>query len=147
MRLAFVVSILLVAPLFVVGQSRLQLGYLGKGDCLDWTFFEPTPRRQMKIGSRSILQTGQCKQRIKINGREIELTSVKTYLPDRNWKVGHGGYELLKGKDTTVRLDYVFTWLCPPKDENCEVYYYRGILDIAHKGIKRRLKVVGTGGS
>jgi hypothetical protein len=63
---------------------------------------------------------------INIDGRDIELKLIKGNLPDKNFKVGRGGYQIWKGRKTTVRLDYIFTWLCPPKDEHCKVYYYKG---------------------
>lgn len=53
----------------------------------------------------------------------------------------------LRVKDTKVRLDYVFTWLCPPENDNCSVYYYRGTLSVTYKGLRRRIRIVGTGGS
>ncbi len=130
-----------------LAQSRVKLGYLGESDCSDWTFLSNTSKRSMRE-EKAVLQTGhRCSQSIKINGRKIALTTSKTYLPERNWKVGRGGYDVWRGRDTIVRLDYVFTWRCPPENDNCEVYYYRGVLDIQYKGLRRRLNVVGTGGS
>lgn len=139
--------LLLLCSFGLVAQGSFRIGRLPNGDCNDWAFFSGTARKQMNT-DRAILQTGDnCNQRIRINDREIGLTTVKQELPDRNWKVGRGGYEVLKGKDIKVRLDYIFTWLCPSQDENCEVYYYRGTVDITYKGEHRRLKIVGMGGS
>jgi hypothetical protein len=68
-------------------------------------------------------------------------------MPENNYKVGRGGYQIWKGRDITVRLDYFFTWLCPPQDEQCEVYYYKGVLGINYKGIQRKVNITGFGGS
>jgi hypothetical protein len=84
---------------------------------------------------------------ININGRDIELKLIKDNLPDRNFKVGRGGYQIWKGKKTTVRLDYVFTRLCPQNQEGCSVYYYKGILNIKYNGKRRKVNIRGFGGS
>lgn len=84
---------------------------------------------------------------INVNGRDIKLRQVQDNLPDKNFKVGRGGYQIWKGKNISVRLDYVFTWLCPPKDEQCEVYYYKGVFDVHYGGERRKFRVVGFGGS
>ena len=133
----------------VFGQVELgRVGRrLGSGGCDEWIFLRNIGKGAMHE-ENAIMQTGQyCSQRIKINGRAIALRTAKGFLPDRNWKVGRGGYEVFKGGNTTVRLTYVFTWLCPPDNENCEVYYYKGILDIRYKGFRKKVNVVGFGGS
>jgi hypothetical protein len=83
---------------------------------------------------------------ININGRDIKLKCVKDYLPIKSYKVGRGGYQIWKGKNIKVQLNYVFTWLCPPKDEQCEVYYYKGVLDIHYKGKRRKVNITAFGG-
>lgn len=85
--------------------------------------------------------------KINIDRRDIELKMIKDFLPDKDSKVGRGGYQIWKGKNTTVRLDYVFTWLCPPESESCEVYHYKGVLDINYNGKRRKVNIVGFGGS
>ncbi len=94
-----------------------------------------------------IFNTCSSKGLININGRDVELKRSGGYLADKNFKVGRGGYEIWKSKNITVRLDYIFTWLCPPKDEQCEVYKYKGILDINYNGKRRKVNVVGFGGT
>jgi hypothetical protein len=84
---------------------------------------------------------------INVDGRDIKLRQIEGGLPDKNFKVGQSGHETWKGKNISVRLDYIFTWLCPPQNENCEVYYYKGALDINYRGRHRKIKVVGYGGS
>ena len=84
---------------------------------------------------------------INIDGRDLQVRQTRGILPDRNYKLGRGGHQIWKGKETSLRLDYVFTWLCPPRDEACEVYHYKGTLDVNHRGQRRRFSVVGIGGS
>jgi hypothetical protein len=75
--------------------------------------------------------------KINLNGRDIDLKMTKDYLPDKNFKVGRGGYQIWKGKNIVLRLDYIFTRLCQPKDEQCEVYYYRGTMVVNYKSKQR----------
>jgi hypothetical protein len=84
---------------------------------------------------------------INIGGQDVELSLAGQKLPDSNFKVGRGGHQIWKGKETVVRLDYVFTWLCPATQENCSVYYYKGLLDVSHNKKRRKINVVGFGGS
>lgn len=80
-------------------------------------------------------------------GAILTLRKQKIIYRTKTLKVGRGGYEIWKGKNITVRLDYVFTWLCPRKDEQCEVFYYKGILDISFNGKRRKVNIVAFGGS
>lgn len=95
--LLFLALLLACSVVPVLAQAKFRLGYLQEADCSEWTFFAGTSQKAMRE-EKTILQTGhRCSQRIKINGREIPLTTVNGDLPEANWKVGRGGYEILKG--------------------------------------------------
>jgi hypothetical protein len=116
-------------------------------DSGDSIWFTNTKKRD-RIDRKAIARFGHGGfGRINIDGRDIELKLEKDYLPDKNFKVNRGGYQIWKGRNTTVRLDYIFTWLCPPKHETCEVYYYKGVLDINYKRKHRKVNIRGFGGS
>lgn len=105
-------------------------------------------KKKDRVGSKAIAILGYANLgAINIDGRDIELKLVNSDLPDQNFKVGRGGYQIWKGKKTKVRLDYIFTWLCPQNQENCSVYYYKGVLDINYKGKHRKVNIKGFGGS
>ena len=143
--------IALVFLSFCVGslaaQRNFKFGYVKNGDGVDSVWLATTPKKN-RIQGRTILSHGHTfSPRINIDGRDIKLKSVRSSLPDQNFKVGRGGYEIFRGKNVQVRLDYVFTWLCPTEQENCSVYYYRGVLDVTYKGKRRKVNILGFGGS
>lgn len=105
-------------------------------------------KKKDRVGSKAIAILGYASfGAINIEGRDIELKLVNGDLPDKNFKVGRGGYQIWKGKKITVRLDYIYTWICPQNQENCSVYYYKGVLDINYKGKRRKVNITGFGGS
>ncbi|QQS43056.1 MAG: hypothetical protein IPM63_09045 [Acidobacteriota bacterium] len=85
--------------------------------------------------------------RININGQDIEFKVTKDQLPDENFVVGKGGHQVWKGDGLIADFNYVFTWLCEPDDEGCEVYHFKGNLKLEFKGEEGNFEVVGFGGS
>jgi hypothetical protein len=128
--------------------GSFRLGFVKSFDDYgDSIWLAKTPKED-RIESNAVARLGYGGLgRININGRDIELKAFKQYLPDTNFKVGRGGYQIWKGVGTVVRLDYLFTWLCPPNTESCEVFYYIGILDVTYKGRRRNVEINGFGGS
>lgn len=132
----------------ISAQKTFKLGFVKNFDDNGDSIWLANTKKKDRIDSKAIAVLGyDGLGKININGRDIELKQFKDYLPDKNYKLGKGGYEIWKGKNITVRLDYIFTWLCPPKDESCEVYYYKGFLDVNYKGKRKKVKIVGFGGS
>ena len=128
-------------------QATFRFGYVKNPEGNESVWLAGTAKKN-RTEDKAILSHGHTfAPRININGKEISLKSVKAYFPDENFKVGRGGYETFKGKGISVRLDYVFTWLCPQEQENCSVFYYRGVLDVTYRGISRKVRVTGFGGS
>ena len=133
----------------IVGQQSFTLGFVKGGiDEAGDSIWLANTKKIDRIDSKAIAVFGfGGSGTININGRDVKLKLWKAHLPDESFKVGRGGYQIWKGESTTVRLDYTFTWLCPPDDEQCEVYYYKGILDIIHEGKQRKVDITGFGGS
>ena len=129
-------------------QKSFRIGFVKKYDFSGDSIWLANTKKKDRVDSKSIaVFSYNSLGTININGRDIDLKLVKDNLPDKNFKIGRGGYQIWKGKNTTVRLDYIFTWLCPPKDEQCEVYYYKGVLDVNYNGKRRKVNIVGFGGS
>lgn len=149
MKTSFLIFSFIVFIIPAYGQS-FKIGFVknvfeGAGD----TVWLAGTKKKDQIDSKAIFSTDGLDGlgRINLNGRDIELKLIKDYLPDKNYKIGLGGYEIWQGKNTRLRLDYIFTWLCPPEDETCEVYHYRGVMTVTYKGKHRKLKIIGFGGS
>ena len=148
------VSIILIIILTICfaqntfAQNTFRLGFVKSFDDNGDSIWLVNTKKKDRTESKAIVILGNTGTgKVNINGRDIELKMTKDNLPDKNFKVSRGGYQIWKGKDITIRLDYIFTWLCPPKDEQCEVYYYKGILDINYDGKRRKVNIVGFGGS
>jgi hypothetical protein len=133
-------------------QNNLKLGFVksyknfdkGAGDSI----WPANTKKSHRVANKAIvLLRADGIGIININGKDVDLKMIKYYLPDRNFKVGKGGYQIWRGKNITLRLDYIFTWLCPPKDEQCEVYYYKGVLDVNYEGRRRKVNITAFGGS
>jgi len=129
-------------------QKTFRLGLVKSFDDNGDSIWLANTKKKDRIDSNAVAIFGYGGSgKININRRDIDLKNSGGYLADKNFKVGRGGYEIWKGKSITVRLDYIYTWLCAPKDEQCEVYYYKGVLDINYNGKRRKVNIVGFGGS
>ena len=129
-------------------QSSFKFGFVKEFDFSDDSIWLANTKKKDRVDSKSIAILGyNGLGTININGRDTDLKLTSDNLPEKNFKIGQGGYQTWKGRNVTVRLDYIFTWLCPPKDEQCEVYYYKGILDISYKGKRKKVNITGFGGS
>ncbi len=126
---------------FKIGFIQGEYG-IGCGDQI-WLATNKKQSQNEEVIFNTCLQQGL----ININGSDVELKSFKDYLPDKNFKVGRGGYQIWKGKNITVRLDYIITRLCPSNQESCSVYYYKGILEVNYNEKRRIVNIAGFGGS
>lgn len=152
-RFAIILAILLPICFAQVSfsQEPFRLGFVPSFDEDGDTIWLANTKKRDRTDSKAIVRFGNFGKspsgKINIDGRDIVLKFVNEFSPDRNFKVGRGGYQIWKVRNATVRLDYVFTWLCPPKYENCEVYYYKGFLEVKYKKLRRKVNVIGYGGS
>ena len=134
----------------VYAQKTFKLGFVKEYGFAGDSIWLATTKKKDQIDSKAVAVFGNGYERsgvISIIGRDVKLKMSKDYLPDKNFEVGRGGHQIWKGKNITVRLDYIFTWLCPQNQENCSVYYYKGALDINYNGKRRKINVLGFGGS
>jgi hypothetical protein len=132
-----------------IPQKGFRLGFVNKGFEVDGdSIWLANTKKKDRVDRKAIAILGYGNSGvINIDGRNIKLKLANGDLPDQNFKVGRGGYQVWKGNKTAVRLDYIFTWLCPQKQENCSVYYYKGVLDVNYKGKRRKVNILGFGGS
>ena len=157
MKRAFILSILIIISVFTLmslsvrGQAvrdTFKFGFVKEHDFAGDLIWLANTREKDRIAAKSIaIFSYNGLGTININGRDIELKQTDGYLADKNFKVGRGGYEVWRGNNITVRLNQTYTWLCPQKQENCSVYYYKGVLDVNYQGKRRRVNVNGFGGS
>jgi len=132
----------------IFAQKTFRLGFVKSFDDNGDSIWLADTKKKDRIDSKAVAIFGYSGTgKININGRDISLKNSGGYLADKNFKVGRGGYETWKGKNITIRLDYIYTWLCPQNQENCSVYYYKGVLDINYNGKRRKVNIVGFGGS
>ncbi len=149
--ISLLLSVFMQTTLAVNGQTArnsFRFGFVKEFDFNGDSIWLANTRKKNRVDNKVIAALGyHSLGKININGHDIELKLTGDNLPDKNFKVGRGGYQTWKGKNVDIRLNYIFTWLCAPKDEQCEVYYYRGVLDVNYKGKRRRVNVTGFGGS
>lgn len=106
-------------------------------------------KKEDRIHSKSIASLrAEGIGKVNINGDDIDLKAIKHFLPRRNQRVGRGGYQIWKGRATTLRIDYIFTEKCPiGGDDECFTYHYRGVMTVTHRGKVRKIKIRGFGSS
>ena len=92
-------SIILIIILTICfAQNTFRLGFVKSFDDGGDSIWLANTKKKDRIDSKAIAVFGNSLTgKININGRDVELKSVKDYLPDKNFKVGRGGYEILKG--------------------------------------------------
>ncbi len=82
-----------------------------------------------------------------INGKDTKLKFVKiTQNTRRRAKVGDRFYEEYSALGVKVRIDYTTTWVCPPRDESCEVTNYDVNITVTKGKISKTVKAKGSCG-
>jgi hypothetical protein len=71
---------------------------------------------------------------IKVNGKNLKLQPVAASDTNAKERVGKRSWETYTAGGLKIRLDKTVTWVCPPKDEACEVTYYKATLTVSGKG-------------
>ena len=131
-----------------ITQENFRLGFVKDADFNGDSIWLANTKKKDRVDSKVVAVLGyDSLGKININGNDIELKLTGGDLPDENFVVGKGGYQAWEGENITVRLDYIFTWLCPQDQENCSVYYYKGVFDINYNGKRKKIDIVGFGGS
>lgn len=82
-----------------------------------------------------------------INGKDIKLKLVKTTENTRRRaRVGDRFYEEYSSPGVKVRIDYTTKWVCPPRDESCEVTNYDVAITVTKGKSSKTLKAKGSCG-
>jgi len=84
---------------------------------------------------------------INLDGKDLRLDEVESggseAVPE---KVGDRSWEAYVAGDVKVRIDRTVTKVCDPKDESCEVAYYKAVMTITRKTQKAIVKTIGLCG-
>ena len=84
---------------------------------------------------------------INLDGKDLKLEEVDSggseavieKVGDRSWVAYVAG-------DVKVRIDRTVTRVCDPKDESCEVTYYKAILTVSRRTQKTTIRTIGLCG-
>ncbi|HEV2664152.1 MAG TPA: hypothetical protein VG324_04540 [Blastocatellia bacterium] len=84
---------------------------------------------------------------INLDGKDLKLEEVDSggsqavieKVGDRSWIAYVAG-------DVKVRIDRTVTQVCDPKDESCEVTYYKVILTVSRKTQRTTIRTIGLCG-
>ncbi len=94
----------------ISAQKTFKLGFVGSFEDNGDSILLANTKKKDRVDSKAIAIFGYGGSgKININGRDIELKQAGGDLSEENCKVGRGGYEIWKGENTTVRLDYTYT--------------------------------------
>ena len=81
-----------------------------------------------------------------IDGEDIRLRLVKETKVKGKPKIGSRHSETYRSGHTTVRIDWLVTEVCDPKDEGCEVTWYSTDITVNRSGQIQRVKALGMCG-
>ena len=82
-----------------------------------------------------------------INGKDTKLKLVKTTDNSRRRaRVGDRFYEEYSAPGVKVRIDYTTKWVCPPRDESCEVTNYDVTITVTKGKTSKTVKAKGSCG-
>lgn len=82
---------------------------------------------------------------LNIDGEDVRLKLLSSRNPGSE-RVGSRSTRTYAAAGLTVTATYVATWVCPLKDEACEVTRYRGDFKITKGGVTRILQLKGECG-
>lgn len=82
-----------------------------------------------------------------IDGQHIKLEELAQGKPPQGEvRKGERHTERYRAGDLNIRIDYVVTGVCDPKDEGCEVTWYNATLTVTRGDQKKVVKAVGVCG-
>ncbi len=81
-----------------------------------------------------------------IDGQDIKLKLVKETKAKGKAKVGNRHSEAYISGQTRVRIDWLVTEVCDPKDESCEVTWYSAVITVNRSGQIQKVKALGMCG-
>jgi hypothetical protein len=106
-----------------------------------------TPAEEKKKDSRRFIFESDLdltSASMNIDGRDLKLKIVgkPSRLPDKVKKGFHFTRQYSAGS-IQVKVDFVVSWLCPPKDESCEVTNYDVTLTVEKGERKQTIQLKG----
>jgi hypothetical protein len=81
-----------------------------------------------------------------IDGRNVQLTMLRDEENKGAVSVGDRFFQTYGSSNLRVRIDYIVTRICDPKDEGCEVTWYSATITVTRRGSSRRAGVLGVCG-
>lgn len=81
-----------------------------------------------------------------IDGRDVRLRFVSETKPKGKVKLGSRYTSRYQSGDVTVDVVQIITWLCPPKDDSCEVTKYSVTLTVKKGNRTQVVRGVGECG-
>lgn len=90
-----------------------------------------------------------CQPFMNINGKTVSIQPLTKWPEDmmkRDTKVGEMFSEIYRLGSTSIRFDNQITFACPPRDEECEVTKFRGILTVTDGERKETYQTTGECG-
>ncbi|MEO6392162.1 MAG: hypothetical protein ABIP75_09945 [Pyrinomonadaceae bacterium] len=81
-----------------------------------------------------------------IDGRDVKLKLVSRVEPKGKERVGSRATEKYSAAGVTVTLVRTVTWVCPPRDESCEVTKYSAVFTVSKGKRKQVVRAVGECG-
>lgn len=148
LTLFLAILFLFSASIIVSAQRKGMVGILDMSDRADgcgcyFSFNKADDRARRLVFFASHEGNGNTAW-MNIDGRDVRLRLVKETKPKEKIRVGSRYTSRYAAGDVTLDVIRVVTWLCPPRDEGCEITKYSTTITI-RKG--SRTQVVRTVGS
>ena len=84
---------------------------------------------------------------INLDGKDLKLEEVDSGGSEADpEKVGDRSWVAYVAGDVKVRIDRTVMRVCDPKDESCEVTYYKAILTVSRKTQRTTIRTIGLCG-
>ena len=126
-------------------QPKLRLGYVKNGDIGCGCSYSSNVT-DLQNRRYIFIESMDEPAYINLNGRNLKLRPVASSKTKGEEKVGHRSWETYIAGELKIRLDKVVTKVCDPKDEACEVTFYKATITVTRKARKTIVKLTGLCG-
>jgi hypothetical protein len=140
--------VLLGASVIASAQQRNMVGILrmsssadGCGCYFSFNKVDDKARRLMFFASNQDMGIW-----INIDGRDTRLRLVRETKPKGRIRVGSKFISHYAAGDLTVDLVQIATWVCPPRDEGCEITKYSATFTVRKGSRTQIVRAVGSCG-
>jgi hypothetical protein len=126
-------------------QPKLRLGYVKDHDVGCGSAFS---LNATDMGNRRYIfaQDMDDPPYINLNGKNLQLRLTSYSKPKGKEKVGDQSWETYAAGDVKVRIDYIVTKVCTPRDRICETTYLDATMTVSHQTRKTTVKLTGRSG-